>query len=101
MGGYVIYVFLGIVGFVVVFWVGLWLLKDWEWFLLNNMLFMLIGVGLLWLGWLGFNGGVLYSVNLILGLVVFNIYVCVVMSLLIWMMLDVFVFGKLFVIGVV
>lgn len=77
------------------------LFKDCERFLFNNMLLVFIGVGLLWLGWLGFNGGVVFGVYVIVGFVVFNIYVVVVISLLIWIILDVFFFGKFFVIGVV
>ena len=75
--------------------------KDRERFPPNNMLLMLTGAGLLWMGWSGFNGGAPFSANLIAGLAVLNTHVCAATSLLTWTTLDVIVFGKPSVIGAV
>lgn len=75
--------------------------KDRERFPPNNMLLVLTGAGLLWLGWSGFNGGATFSANLISGLAVLNTHVCAAASLLTWTALDVIVFGKPSVIGAV
>ena len=75
--------------------------KDRERFPPNNMLLVLTGAGLLWLGWSGFNGGATFSANLISGLAVLNTHVSAAASLLTWTTLDVIVFGKPSVIGAV
>nr|PNR52687.1 hypothetical protein PHYPA_009061 [Physcomitrium patens] len=100
-GGYVIHVSSGVAGFVAAFWVGPRLPKDRERFPPNNMLLMLTGAGLLWMGWSGFNGGAPFSANIISGLAVLNTHVCAATSLLTWTTLDVIFFGKPSVIGAV
>lgn len=77
------------------------LAKDRERFPPNNVLLMLTGAGLLWMGWSGFNGGAPFSANLISGLAVLNTHICAATSLLTWTTLDVIVFGKPSVIGAV
>lgn len=62
---------------------------------------MFVGVGFLWMGWFGFNGGVFYVVNLIFLIVVFNINFFVVISFFVWICFDVIFFGKFLVIGVI
>ncbi|KAH9295982.1 hypothetical protein KI387_039570, partial [Taxus chinensis] len=81
--------------------VGPRLTKDRERFPPNNVLLMLGGAGMLWLGWSGFNGGAPYAANLIASLAVFNTHICAATSLLTWLCLDMFVFGKPSVIGAV
>lgn len=75
--------------------------KDRERFPPNNILLMLAGAGLLWIGWTGFNGGDPYEVSVDASLAVLNTHVCTAMSLLMWLMLDVICFGKASVIGAV
>lgn len=75
--------------------------KDRERFPPNNMLLMLTGAGLLWMGWSGFNGGAPFSANIVSGLAVLNTHVCAATSLLTWTTLDVIIFGKPSVIGAV
>lgn len=73
--------------------------KDRERFPPNNILLMLAGAGLLWMGWTGFNGGDPYSVSIDASLAVLNTHVCTATSLLTWLFLDIIFFGKPSVIG--
>ncbi len=75
--------------------------KDRERFPPNNMLLMLAGAGLLWMGWTGFNGGTSLAANLSASVAVLNTHVCAATSLLTWTSLDVLLFGKPSVIGAV
>ncbi len=77
------------------------LTKDRERFPPNNVLLMLAGAGLLWLGWAGFNGGDPFSANIDSSIAVINTNVCAATSLLMWTSLDVLVFSKPSVIGAV
>ncbi len=81
--------------------VGPRLTKDRERFPPNNVLLMLAGAGLLWMGWAGFNGGDPYSANIDSSIAVINTNICAATSLLMWTSLDVLVFGKPSVIGAV
>src|ERR1700745_2238322 len=56
-GGYVIHLSAGASGFVAAALVGPPLQQDREHFPPNSLLVTLIGAGILWLGWNGFNGG--------------------------------------------
>ena len=85
----------------VVVQVGPRLNRDRERFPPNNVLLMLAGAGLLWLGWAGFNGGDPYAANIDAALAVLNTNVCAATSLLMWTIMDVMVFGKPSVIGAV
>lgn len=73
--------------------------KDRERFPPNNILLMLTGAGLLWMGWTGFNGGDPYTVSSDASLAVINTHVCAAASLLTWLILDIIFFGKPSVIG--
>lgn len=73
--------------------------KDRERFPPNNILLMLAGAGLLWMGWTGFNGGDPYTVSTDASLAVLNTHVCTAASLLTWLILDMVFFGKPSVIG--
>lgn len=75
--------------------------KDREAFPPNNMLQMLAGAGLLWMGWTGFNGGAPYSSGLDAALAVLNTHVCAATSLLVWIFLDLLYFGRPSVFGAV
>ncbi|XP_077214177.1 ammonium transporter 2-like [Tasmannia lanceolata] len=100
-GGYVIHLSSGIAGFVAAYWVGPRLKSDRERFPPNNVLLMLAGAGLLWMGWSGFNGGAPYAANIDASIAVLNTNVCAATSLLVWTSLDVAFFGKPSVIGAV
>lgn len=73
--------------------------KDRERFPPNNILLMLAGAGLLWMGWTGFNGGDPYNAGIDASLAVLNTHVCTATSLLTWLILDILFFGKPSVIG--
>ncbi|KAK6128402.1 hypothetical protein DH2020_037878 [Rehmannia glutinosa] len=67
----------------------------------NNVVLMLAGAGLLWMGWAGFNGGDPYSANIDSSMAVLNTNICAATSLLVWTWLDVIFFNKPSVIGAV
>lgn len=100
-GGYVIHLSSGIAGFTAAYWVGPRLKCDRERFPPNNVLLMLAGAGLLWMGWSGFNGGAPYAANIDASIAVLNTNICAATSLLVWTSLDVIFFGKPSVIGAV
>ncbi len=100
-GGYVIHLSSGTAGFVGTYWIGPRAEKDREDARPNNILVVLIGAGILWIGWNGFNGGDPYTANADAGVAVLNTNLCTAMSLLTWTCLDVVVFGKPSVIGAV
>ncbi|XP_058106723.1 ammonium transporter 2 member 5-like [Magnolia sinica] len=100
-GGYVIHLSSGVSGFTAAFWVGPRASKDRERFPPNNILLMLAGAGLLWMGWTGFNGGDPYVASIDASLAVLNTHVCAATSLLVWLLLDILFFGKPSVIGAV
>ncbi|KAK8617289.1 hypothetical protein V6N13_080206 [Hibiscus sabdariffa] len=100
-GGYVIHLSSGIAGLTAAYWVGPRLKSDRERFPPNNVLLMLAGAGLLWMGWSGFNGGAPYAANIDSSIAVLNTNVCAATSLLVWTCLDVIFFGKPSVIGAV
>ncbi|KAK6937581.1 Ammonium transporter AmtB-like domain [Dillenia turbinata] len=98
-GGFVIHLSSGVAGFTAAYWVGPRLSKDRERFPPNNILLMLAGAGLLWMGWTGFNGGDPYVASTDAALAVLNTHVCAATSLLTWLLLDILFFGKPSVIG--
>ncbi|GKB65717.1 ammonium transporter 2 [Tanacetum coccineum] len=100
-GGYVIHLSSGIAGFTAAYWVGPRLKSDRERFPPNNILLMLAGAGLLWMGWSGFNGGAPYAANIAAPVAVLNTNISAATSLLVWTTLDVIFFGKPSVIGAV
>ncbi|KAJ6856483.1 hypothetical protein NC651_038191 [Populus alba x Populus x berolinensis] len=101
-GGYVIHLSSGVAGYTAAYWVGPRLTKDRERFPPNNILLMLFGAGLLWMGWTGFNGGDPYVVSNDTSLAVLNTHLCTATScLLTWVALDIIFFLKASVIGAV
>ncbi|ERN05327.1 hypothetical protein AMTRI_Chr08g167100 [Amborella trichopoda] len=100
-GGYVIHLSSGTAGLVAAYWVGPRLKVDRERFPPNNVLLMLAGAGLLWMGWSGFNGGAPYAANIASSMAVLNTNICAATSLLMWTCMDVAYFGKPSVIGAV
>ncbi|KAH8695592.1 putative ammonium transporter [Talaromyces proteolyticus] len=100
-GGYVIHLSSGTAGFVAAYWVGPRLQKDKDSFYPNNILLMLVGAGILWVCWNGFNGGDPYAASPDAGVAVLNTNICTAMSLLVWTILDFIFFKKPSVIGAV
>ncbi|ONI14506.1 hypothetical protein PRUPE_4G283900 [Prunus persica] len=100
-GGYVIHLSSGIAGFTTAYWVGPRVKKDRERFPPNNVLLVLAGAGLLWMGWAGFNGGDPYAANTDSSMAVLNTNICAATSFLVWTWLDVIFFEKPSVIGAV
>ncbi|XP_060961851.1 ammonium transporter 2 member 5-like [Cannabis sativa] len=98
-GGFVVHLSSGVAGFTAAYWVGPRWTKDRQRFPPNNLLLMLAGAGLLWMGWTGFNGGDPYTVSADASLAVLNTHVCTATSLLTWLLLDIIFFGKPSVIG--
>jgi ammonium transporter, Amt family len=100
-GGYVIHVSSGTAGFVGAFWIGPRLQRDRDDFRPNNVLLALVGAGILWVGWNGFNGGDPYAASADAGAAVLNTNVATAMSCLVWTVLDIIFFKKPAVIGAV
>lgn len=88
-GGYVIHVSSGTAGFIGAMWIGPRLAADRENERPNNVLSVIVGAGIMWIGWNGFNGGDPYAANADAGAAVLNTNVCTAMSLLCWMICDV------------
>jgi Amt family ammonium transporter len=100
-GGYVIHLAAGTSGFVAAAVVGPRLRADREQFPPNSLLVTLIGAGLLWLGWNGFNGGDPYFANHDAGAAVLNTNTATAVALLVWTLMDKMAYGKPSIIGAV
>ncbi|KAK4414242.1 Ammonium transporter 3 member 3 [Sesamum alatum] len=100
-GGFVIHLSSGVAGFTAAYWVGPRSVKDRERFPPNNVVMMLGGAGLVWMGWSGFNGGAPYATSTVASLAVINTHVCAATSLVTWLLLDIYVSGKPSALGVV
>src|SRR5580704_4090367 len=100
-GGYVIHLAAAVSGFVAAAMVGPRLQQDREHFPPNSLLITLVGAGILWLGWNGFNGGDPYFANADAGAAVLNTNTATAVGLLVWTLLDKMAYGKPSVIGAV
>ena len=100
-GGYVIHLAAGTSGFVAAAMVGPRLQQDREHFPPNSLLITLVGAGILWLGWNGFNGGDPYFANADAGAAVLNTNTATAVALLVWTLMDKMAYGKPSVIGAV
>jgi Amt family ammonium transporter len=100
-GGYVIHLSSGTAGFVGAFWIGPRLEKDRHDFRPNNLLLVLVGAGILWTGWNGFNGGDPYAASTDAGAAVLNTNIATAMSTLTWTVMDIIFYKKPAVIGAV
>src|SRR5579862_1333106 len=100
-GGYVIHLAAATSGFVAAAMVGPRLQADRDHFPPNSLLVTLVGAGILWLGWNGFNGGDPYFANADAGVAVLNTNTATAVALLTWVLLDKITYGKPSVIGAV
>jgi len=66
----------------------------------NNLVFVLIGTSLLWLGWMGFNGGDPYGSSIDASVAVMNTCLAAATSVIAWMCMDMKKFGKASLVGV-
>lgn len=101
VGGIVVYINVGVVGLVGVWFVGKCLGYGQIVLKLYNVLFIYIGVMLLWVGWFGFNVGFVVVVDMVVLLVFFNIVLVIVVVVFGWILVEVIGKGKLLVLGVV
>ncbi len=60
----------------------------------NNLYFVFIGAGLLWLGWNGFNGGDPYGSSVDASIAVLNTDLATAVSAIAWMLMDMKGLGK-------
>jgi Amt family ammonium transporter len=100
-GGYVIHLAAGTSGFVAAAVIGPRLQNDRDHFPPNSLLVTLIGAGILWLGWNGFNGGDPYFANADAGAAVLNTNTATAVALLVWTLMDKTAYGKPSVLGAV
>jgi Amt family ammonium transporter len=92
-GGYVIHLAAGVSGFVAAAVVGPRLQRDREKAVPNNLLFVAVGAGLLWLGWNGFNGGDPYFAGADAATAVINTNLATAVAMMAWIIMDMS-FGK-------
>ena len=100
-GGYVIHLAAGTTGFVAAAVIGPRLARDRADSNPNNLLMVMAGAGLLWLGWNGFNGGDPYFAGADASAAVLNTNLGAATALLTWMTIDMFATGKPSLVGAV
>ncbi|KAF2481320.1 amt family ammonium transporter [Neohortaea acidophila] len=100
-GGYVIHLSSGTAAFTGAYWIGPRLKQDRQNFQPSNIPLMMVGAGIVWIGWNGFNGGDPYSASPDAGVAVFNTNLCTATSLLTWMCMDLIFYKKPSLIGAV
>ena len=87
-GGYVIHLAAGVSGFVAAAVIGPRLRRDRERAIPNNLMFVAVGAGILWLGWNGFNGGDPYFAGADAAAAVLNTNLCTAVAMLVWIVMD-------------
>ena len=60
----------------------------------NNIYFVFVGAGLVWLGWNGFNGGDPYGSSIDASIAVLNTDLATAVSAVVWMLMDMRFLGK-------
>ena len=100
-GGYVIHLTAAASGFTAAAVIGPRLARDRESFQPNSLLITMVGAGILWLGWDGFNGGDPYFANADAGAAVLNTNITTAAALLTWTVMDVFAYSKPSILGAV
>ena len=89
-GGYVIHLAAGTSGFVAAAVIGPRLARDRERAIPNNLMFVAVGAGILWLGWNGFNGGDPYFAGADAAAAVVNTNVATAVAMMTWILMDMF-----------
>ena len=89
-GGYVIHLAAGTSGFVAAAVIGPRLARDREHAIPNNLMFVAVGAGLLWLGWNGFNGGDPYFAGADSASAVINTNLATATAMMVWILMDMF-----------
>jgi Amt family ammonium transporter len=56
----------------------------------NNLMFVAVGAGILWLGWNGFNGGDPYFAGADAGAAVVNTNLATAVAMMVWILMDMF-----------
>jgi ammonium transporter, Amt family len=87
-GGYVIHLAAGVSGFVAAAVIGPRLARDREKAVPNNLLFVAVGAGILWLGWNGFNGGDPYFAGADATAAVVNTNLATACAMMTWIIMD-------------
>src|SRR5271156_5175894 len=87
-GGYVIHLAAGVSGFVAAAVIGPRLKRDRERAIPNNLMFVAVGAGILWLGWNGFNGGDPYFAGADAAAAVLNTNLATAGAMLTWIIMD-------------
>jgi Amt family ammonium transporter len=87
-GGYVIHLAAGVSGFVAAWVVGPRLKRDRDRAVPNNLLFVAVGAGILWLGWNGFNGGDPYFAGSDAAAAILNTNLATAVAMLTWIFMD-------------
>ena len=90
-GGYVIHLAAGVSGFVSAAVIGPRLKRDREKAVPNNLLFVAVGAGILWLGWNGFNGGDPYFAGSDAAAAVINTNLATAVAMMVWILMDMFI----------
>eukprot|EP00930_Biecheleria_cincta_P099797 TRINITY_DN91412_c0_g1_i1.p1 TRINITY_DN91412_c0_g1~~TRINITY_DN91412_c0_g1_i1.p1 ORF type:complete len:729 (-),score=156.93 TRINITY_DN91412_c0_g1_i1:169-2355(-) len=60
----------------------------------NNVPFVILGGGLLWFGWTGFNGGSALAANWLAGLAVTTTFLAAAVAMVTWLALEIILTGK-------
>src|SRR5580692_3080957 len=89
-GGYVIHLAAGVSGFVSAAIIGPRLKRDREKAVPNNLMFVAVGAGILWLGWNGFNGGDPYFAGSDAAAAVINTNLATAVAMMGWILMDMF-----------
>src|SRR5579859_6498063 len=87
-GGYVIHLAAGVSGFVAAAVIGPRLKRDRERAIPNNLMFVAVGAGILWLGWNGFNGGDPYFAGADAAAAVVNTNLATAVAMMTWIIMD-------------
>jgi ammonium transporter, Amt family len=89
-GGYVIHLAAGVSGFTAAAIIGPRLKRDREKAIPNNLMFVAVGAGILWLGWNGFNGGDPYFAGADAAAAVVNTNLATAVAMMTWIFMDMF-----------
>ena len=93
-GGIVVHVSSGVSALVVALVVGKRLGYPRERSLPHNLTMVLLGAGLLWFGWFGFNGGSALSASGVAALALVNSQLAAAAGGIVWLLIDVIRYGK-------